>query len=233
MKGLREHRHLVLLLVLVLTLLAHPLVGGGLVGLIVYDVSMTLGLLTVFFIIFERKWERLAALAFVAPAVVSNWAGYALSGGPKAVAAALNHGLVVAFLGFTVVILRGLFEKKDVKGDAIAGAISGYLLAGVAWGNLYLLAEDLAPHSFDVSQEIAWQLADESSRRTLFNYLSFATLATLGYGDITPVAPATRTPTWTEALFGQFYIAVVVAQLVALNLAQRGRKEAPGPVDRV
>jgi hypothetical protein len=230
MKGLREHRHLVLLLVLVLALLAHPLTGGTAVGSFVFDALMTVVLLTVFLIIFRRKWERLAALILVAPAVVSNWAGYALSGEPRTVALVLNHCLLVAFLGFTVaVILRGLFEQEDDKGDAIAGAVSGYLLAGVAWGHLYVLAWLFAPGSFKVNQEIAWQLADEYSRRTLFNFFSFATLATLGYGDITPVASVTCMLTWVEAMFGQFYIAVVVAQMVGLRLAQREKGETTGP----
>ena len=54
----------------------------------------------------------------------------------------------------------------------------------------------------------------------MFNYFSLVTLTTMGYGDVTPVrAPATIFAT-LEAVFGQFYIAVLVAQLVGLRLAQ-------------
>jgi hypothetical protein len=105
----------------------------------------------------------------------------------------------------------------------------------VAWGNLYVLAELLFPGSFNVKPEIAWQLTEEHTRRFLFNYFSFTTLATLGYGDITPIGPVVCSLTWIEAVFGQFYVAVVVAQLVGLKLANavnrksRGRTECQRP----
>ena len=47
----------------------------------------------------------------------------------------------------------------------------------------------------------------------------------LGYSDITPVGQPAYSLTWLEVLFGQFYMAVVVAQMVGLKIAQalRGR----------
>jgi hypothetical protein len=228
MRRLRERKHQVLLTTLVLTVVTQPLAAGPAAGRVVYDVTMTLALLTIFLVIFERKWERIAALAVLAPAVVCNWAGYGLSDEARVVSNAVFHGLMVAFLGFTVaVILRGLFRNQAVRLDAVVGAVCGYLLAGVVWGNLYLLAYEFAPNSFKVSPEIAWQLGNEYTRRALFNYFSFSALATLGYGDLTPVFPATCMLAWSEAIFGQFYLAVVVAQLVALNLAGRER-DPPG-----
>jgi hypothetical protein len=50
---------------------------------------------------------------------------------------------------------------------------------------------------------------------------------TLGYGDITPIGPPAYTLTWLEVMFGQFYMAVVVAQLVGLKLAQALRGGGP------
>jgi hypothetical protein len=53
----------------------------------------------------------------------------------------------------------------------------------------------------------------------LFNHLSFVTLTTLGYGDITPISALACGLTWIEAIFGQFYVAVYVGQLVGMRLA--------------
>ena len=47
-------------------------------------------------------------------------------------------------------------------------------------------------------------------------YFSFVTLATLGYGDITPVAKVTRALAEVEALGGMLYIAVLMARLVSM-----------------
>jgi hypothetical protein len=221
MKGLRERKHLVLLLTVGLMLVVQPLAHGFLVGLILFDVLVMLLVLAVFLIVFQRRRERLLSLVIALPALVGNWAGHCLSGGTQVASWVVYHGFAVLFLGFAVVvILRGLFAQKVIRADHVLGTCCGYLLAGVAWGNLYTLVELLLPGSFSVKPEIAWQLADEHRRRFLFNYYSFMTLATLGYGDITPIGPAVTSLTWIEALFGQFYVAVIVAQLVGLKLAQ-------------
>ena len=48
-------------------------------------------------------------------------------------------------------------------------------------------------------------------------YFSFVTLATLGYGDFTPVSPVMRGLSVFEAIIGQLYLAILVARLVSLR----------------
>ncbi len=50
---------------------------------------------------------------------------------------------------------------------------------------------------------------------------SFITLATLGYGDITPVHPVARLLAMFEALVGQLYPAITPARLVSLEIIHR------------
>ena len=45
--------------------------------------------------------------------------------------------------------------------------------------------------------------------------MSFVTLASLGYGDVTPVTPEARSLAILEAIFGTFYVVVIIARLVA------------------
>jgi len=49
---------------------------------------------------------------------------------------------------------------------------------------------------------------------------SFITLATVGYGDVTPATPLARTLAWTEAVTGQLYLAILVAGLVGFKVTQ-------------
>jgi Ion channel len=53
----------------------------------------------------------------------------------------------------------------------------------------------------------------------VLTYYSFVTLTTVGYGDVTPISATTRTLAWIEAMSGQFYLAVIVAGLVSLIVA--------------
>ena len=54
----------------------------------------------------------------------------------------------------------------------------------------------------------------------LFGYFSFVTMTTLGYGDIIPIKELSRTMAWVEAFTGQVYLAVVIARLVGVYIAQ-------------
>jgi hypothetical protein len=226
MKSLQKQKNLVLLLLMVAGLMVQPLAPRSFSGLVFFDVLLTALLIAVFLIIFKGRRERFVALIIGLAALASNWAVYGIAGDLRVVALVIRHVLVIVFLGFAVtVILRDLARQRTIRIDHVIGAFCGYLLAGLAWGNLYLLAEDLAPGSYSVKAELVWQLKEEHTRRSLFNYFSFVTLTTLGYGDITPIRPFASTLAWIEAVFGQFYVAVVVAQLVGLSLAQAIHKE--------
>ena len=54
-------------------------------------------------------------------------------------------------------------------------------------------------------------------------YFSFITMATVGYGDLTPQGGLGRALAVTEGLFGQIYLVTAVAALVG-NI---GRARAP------
>jgi hypothetical protein len=47
------------------------------------------------------------------------------------------------------------------------------------------------------------------------------TLTTMGYGDILPVHPMARSAAVLEALVGQLFPAILIARLVAMELASR------------
>ena len=64
-------------------------------------------------------------------------------------------------------------------------------------------------------------------------YFSFATLTTLGYGDILPTSPISRMLASMEAITGQLYLAVLVARLVGMHLVysmdhEQARSGEPG-----
>ena len=52
-------------------------------------------------------------------------------------------------------------------------------------------------------------------------YLSFVTLATVGYGDIHPIEPLAQILCATEGIVGQVFLAVVVARVIGMSLAAR------------
>ena len=129
--------------------------------------------------------------------------------------------LSVTGLAFVVaLILLRLFHKRFLEIDDVIGAFAGYVIVTVMWGNLYALTELLVPGSFSIDPKIAWQLQEWHTRRALFDYFSFATISGVGYGDMSTTSPTSNTLKWLEVTIGQFYIAIVIASIVGMKLAQ-------------
>jgi hypothetical protein len=220
--GLARHKHLLLLAAILVPLVTQPLVAHeSAAARIVYDLLITAVAAGVIVVVFEERWERQVALALLAPAVVLTVALYTVSARLALPAVVAYHVSVTLFVAFAVgVIVRDIFRRHAISFDEVIGAFSGYLLLGLVWGNLYVVVEVLAPGSFAVAPAIQWQLDDLHLRRALFNYVSFATMASLGYNDVTTVAPLANILTWLEVMTAQFYLAVVIAQIVGMKLAQ-------------
>jgi len=225
MKSLKEHKYLALLLVLAGALILQSLHPTLAITPAAFNLLQTIMVVAVFLGVFEQRRTRVVALWLGIVTAVVGWSEYALPTGYYAVANAVEHGLRVAFLGFAAIVILGdIFKKKLVRADDVLGAACGYLLAGVAWSNLFQVCEILYPGSFSFSTAIIGQLATPQERAAVFNYFSFATLTTTGYGDITPLRGPATAFAMLETIFGQFYIAVLVAQLVGIRLAQLGQK---------
>lgn len=131
---------------------------------------------------------------------------------------ALEIGLYVIVLLFaitsTAIACKHVFSAVTVDRNLLYGATCVYLLMGLIWALLYRMISQFSPGSFNGLQ---------SPDMDNFLYFSFVTLASLGYGDITPVAPLARTLAYLEVIAGQMYIAIMVAGVVGLYLMS-GRK---------
>ena len=114
-------------------------------------------------------------------------------------------------------LLRDIVLRSEtVTGDLILGAVNVYLMIGIGFAFIYGLIEILQPGSFTGLEE----LASTPDRVLYFLYFSFITMSTLGYGDISPLTPHGMTATYIEAIFGQLYLAILVARLVAIYIGR-------------
>ena len=220
-EAMHSHKHFVLLVSLVLMAAAQPFAHGIVGGLLIYDALLTIVLIIVFAIAFKGGRQRTVALFLALPAIASRWAVYLLAGDERRLAVATHHGFMLVFFLFAVVvILQGAFEERMIRLDQIVATVCGYMLAGGVFGNCYVLFDLLHPESFRVAPVTALDFTNEHVRSFAFNFFSLCTLCGLKYEDVRPVLPGPLTLTWIEAMFGQFYMAVVVGQFVGLKLAQ-------------
>jgi hypothetical protein len=194
-----------------------------------FDFFFSLLIGAVALLVFEERQLRRTALAFGVAALVGIWVGYACGGAGRLL-------LVAAYLlaaGFFAIALYGILQAifvKHASGNALFGAACGYLLLGIIWSLLYSAVETAVPGSFNVPAAAEADVTTARLDHGVFSYYSFITLATVGYGDVTPRTSLARTLAWLEAIVGQFYLAVLVAGLVGFKVTQamHGRSEQGG-----
>lgn len=125
----------------------------------------------------------------------------------------------IAFLILiTVTILRSITVSKEITADTLFGAICGYFMLGLVWSFVFLLIGTIYPGSF--KPNLITNLFHHTEQNAF--YFSFVTMTTIGYGDILPITNTARLCAWLEAVTGEIYLAVWIAQLVGLRIAQKG-----------
>jgi len=122
-------------------------------------------------------------------------------------------GFLLAYTA--TIILFHLFKEDRITGDMIMGAICAYFLMGLVWAFVYSTLEFFQPGSF--------QMPQGAVNQATFTYYSYVTLTTLGYGEITPISAPARSFAILEAMMGQLYLAVLIARLVGIHIAQSSR----------
>jgi hypothetical protein len=113
-------------------------------------------------------------------------------------------------------ILSILMRAEAGAHQLIVSAVNLYIILGMFWAHLYTILDWFHPEAFALNL----QHGDSASN---FVYFSFVTLASLGYGDITPKTQFAQRLAIIEVIMGQFYVAVVVAYLVSVFIGKKNR----------
>lgn len=160
----------------------------------------------------DRKTERRTAFALALVAVAFN--GGWLSGF-RPFSADIGPGLSVLFSVYTTwLLMAGVIRSPRITGDVLAGALASFMMAGMAFAVVYGVIEGRIPGAF------AAPGLEPASFPDLV-YFSFVTLLTIGFGDVTPVAPLARAVVLFEGLFSVIFTTIVMASLVAGYLRHR------------
>jgi len=197
-----RRRYAILFCSLILFMIASPLLGAlGLPG-VVFDclLAATLAFAVAPVGATNSRNVLLAGMVFFWLAhPIASWLGYSL--------------LSTITLGFWTLIglvaaglaLRFALRGSRITPERLYAALSAYLLAGIYFGLLYWVIEQVQAGSFNAAGNLT---------RDGAVYFSFVVLATLGFGDIVPLTDVARGITVVEAVGGQLFLAVLVARLV-------------------
>ncbi len=197
-----------LLVSLFLLILLSPLFEGWDAGHLAVDALFCLVLLATVNVAGANRYVQIVAWVLAAVAIMLIWGKELHPSAPSPVAGMMLF--VVLNVVTIFMMLRRIVLAETVTFEVINAGVGLYLLIGVTWALTYFLVDSIDPNAFKVltaNPEIGW---------TDFLYFSFATLTTLGYGDISPDAPSVRIWAVMEAVTGVFYLAILIARLVSL-----------------
>ena len=160
------------------------------------------------------RWPLAIGSATVAGSAVAFGAALTDTSGGNG-AADLWKALML--LATVILVVRRVLAQPTVTIQSIYGALSAYMIIGFMFAACYSALLYLGEPVFFAAQQPA--------NTQTFQYFSFVTLTTLGYGDFAAAQSGGRAVAVLEAMSGQVFLATLVARLVS---AYRGPAR-PGP----
>jgi len=131
---------------------------------------------------------------------------------------------VVFFIIVIISLFREMATTKVVTARIMLFSISGYILMGIIFSVLIVAIIQRDPHAFN----LATTPGDQNNVATHLSesmYFGFVTLASLGYGDILPLKPYTRSLATLITITGQLYIATVIGLMIGKYVSSKDKAE--------
>ncbi|MEJ1977781.1 MAG: ion channel [Acetobacteraceae bacterium] len=165
------------------------------------SVPVALLLLVISIVVFvaEGRWTMFAGVGLMAASGIVGYIERSLPGLPARIGASGMSLLAYATLGYLV--WRAVFGPGSVNAHRIRGAVVLYLTIGLIFASVDRIIAETIPGAYRGVPPVT----DLRGFNAAMTYFSFATLTTVGYGDITPVAPIARSIAMLEAIAGMLF----------------------------
>ncbi len=139
---------------------------------------------------------------------------------PTDVPSTFSPVALIAAVAAPALITRRVLHHTRVTRATVFGAIASYLLIAIAFALAFLAVDQYQSTPF----------FGQAEPTTSFFYFSLVSVATLGYGDITPATPLGQLLGAMDAVVGQVFlvtfVALVVGRLVSEQAAAARSPEA-------
>jgi voltage-gated potassium channel len=131
---------------------------------------------------------------------------------------------ILFFLFVIFSLIHEMATAKVVTARVIMASISGYLLMGLIYSGLITAIIQRDPGAFNITLT-GNRTAEATAHLSESLYYGFVTLATLGYGDMVPLKPYSRSLATLITVSGQLYVATIIGILI-------GKFAASDPANR-
>lgn len=121
--------------------------------------------------------------------------------------------------------MKSILRSRRAGFDEVIGACNLYIWIASIFACFYTLISRIEPDSFHRQDLLSKGLGSYGLKQNFDDlyYFSFVTQTTLGYGDIIPIFHLARALAVSQAIIGQFYVAVVLTYILNLWIRDLGR----------
>ena len=202
-----------LLIFLIILFTSRPY-DRGIVYVALWKLFFTCAFFTAIFNVKHHRGVKLSAVILAIPTLLFSW--LELYGHSPQLFFIMNVLFTIAFLAVcTSSILFDVILHAKVTLETLRGVVCAYFMIAFLFAYVYYLIEYLFPGSFHlVERDVSFVTYSRNLSEMM--YFSFVTLLTIGYGDITPLLNFSQTAVVLEGIVGQFYVAILVARIVAV-----------------
>jgi hypothetical protein len=211
----------------VLLLAVVPFVDQLRNGELIESALLTLVLLMAVLAVGGRRATLITAAVLLAPGALGRWLAHFR---PGLVSVVFTNAASIVFVAFVIVhLLRFILHAPRVNNEVLCAGVATYLMLGILWAFAYLLMARLDSGSFLVRRA-------SGPHRPLAGYealfVSFGTLANVTFDEVGLVSKPVRMLAMAQVMTGMFYVAMLIARLVAIYSGNEPTQPAGAP-DRV
>ena len=196
---------------------AAPLAAKGLPMARTVADTLVLAVLAIV-VMLSRKWGAIVVILLGLAATVASFLPTG-EWSPVSRTITRHGGAILAFSALVWVVAHAVYAPGRITLHRLQGAMVIYLNLAVIFAGAYGLIWELIPGAF---ANIAASTVDPQEVANML-YFSLTTLTTTGYGDVVPIDPFARSLANLEAVVGPFFLAITVARLVSMEMADRRR----------
>ena len=196
-----------LLLILVVTYLLSAFTVGNLVSTVQVVLFLAVVLIALRTGRFKRRTGQFLAVGLLLGSGISVILLVVDRDGPGGGVASLWTALILLLAVY--VIVRKVLSAPQITEQSIYGVLSAYMMIGLIFTAVYV-----GMWRFGGAGDQFFAQGPKINTK-IFQYFSFTTLTTLGYGDFTAAQDSGRAVAVLEAVAGQMFLATLVARLVA------------------
>ena len=215
--------YFVLALTLMLITIVYPLAQAR-SSTLLHDTVISGVLISALYAVNDKKIIFRILAVLLLPMLVSNWT---LGNDYNTVLVKVSAILTMAYLCVTLgAVLAHVIVAREIDANMIFGSIAVYLLVGIIVALVLLYLHNTNPGTVLGSLNNTDPWGGSNDNLAVLLYFSMITLTSVGYGDMVPAGPAAKRVAMFTGVFGQLYVAILVAKLVGIYTAQameRGR----------